>query len=416
MNTNIKWSQRRKAQFISAKSNSHYKEIHQKLLNLNLFKHLPSFNTRKYDSREYFTVLEQASIYRMSIKQTCLMQRFLGRWYPSPEQVMKCCREISSERMANFVNSALKLQFNALPKKIQQQLYKSRILIIDFHQDCYYGNKTNPHVKKSRVKKSTNLFYEYLTADLYCKNGCFTIALFHRTPGECIFSLMKKLLEHVQKIISIKTILFDGEFATLDILQLLIQKGIKFLGRKSRTDVVKVHIDKYYQNSKWINNRKWRPIRLHSWKSICKNLNVEICPQNIHGVMKFMVKSPGWDIKPEYAEKLYRKRFNIETGYRDKHKFQLFTCTKILSTRLLVFLMATLLWNCWQCFLIWLRSLKSYTRYLPREFQIQISANWFKNFLGKIFHDSQNFTYSKEGIQKKILGTVNKGMCFLEQS
>ena len=398
MNPHITWSQSRSVQFLSARSNSHYKEIHQKLLNLNLFKDLSSFTTRKYDSREYFTVIEQASINRMSIKHTCLMQRFLGRQYPSPEQVMKCCREISSERMAKFVNSALKLQFNALPKNLQHQLKKSAILIIDFHQDCYYGNKTNPDVKKGRVKKSTNLFYEYLTADLYCKNGCFTIALLHRTPGECIFSLTKKLLDHVQEIISIKTILFDGEFATLDILHLLLQKGINFLGRKSRTEVIKRHIDEYYSNSKGITTRKWRPIRLHSWKSICKNLNVEICPQNIHGVMKFMVKSPGWGIKPEYAEKLYRKRFNIETGYRDKHKFQLFTCTKILSTRLLVFLMATLLWNCWQWFLIWLRALKSYTRDLPREFQIQISANWFKTFLAKIFHDSQNFTNSKEGI------------------
>ncbi|TXT59720.1 MAG: hypothetical protein BAJALOKI1v1_1380012 [Promethearchaeota archaeon] len=50
-----------------------------------------------------------------------------------------------------------------------------------------------------------------------------------------------------------------------------------------------------------------------------------------------LVKSIGWTITPYYADKLYGKRFGIETGYRDKHKYQIFTCTKILSTRHMFF-------------------------------------------------------------------------------
>ena len=386
MNYKKRWSKKRRIKQLHHRNNSRYKEVRQRLLNLNLLKNLSAFNTQKYDSKEYFAALEYASLHQISIKQTCLMERFQGRTCPSPEQVMKCCRKTSPELITNFINFALKTQFNALPKKIQQQLKKSGTLIIDFHQDCYYGEKDNPYIRKSKTKKSTNLFYEYLTADLYCTNGCFTIALFHRTPGKTIISLMTQLLNYVEKVISLKIVIFDGEFAAIDVLTLLLRKGVKFLGRKSRTIRVKEHFHTYYDSPDWEKKRKWRLIEMHTRKPKDKTVIVEICPQNIHGNMKALIKSPGWSITPNYADKLYRKRFNIETGYRDKHKFQLFTCTKILSTRLLAFLIAVLLWNCWQSFLIWIRSLKSYSQDLPREFLFQITANWIKFYLKKMLY------------------------------
>ena len=398
MTYNQKWSKKRRVKLLSDRAHPLYKKIHQGILSLNILNHLPSFNTYKYDSHTYFAVLEYASVYQQSVKQTCLMNRLQGRNYPSPEQVMKCCRTISPEVMTNFVNIALQSQFKALPKVIQHQLKKSRTLIIDFHQDCYYGDSSNPHVKKGKAKKSTTLFYEYLTADLYCKNGCFTIALIHRIPGERIFSLLKKLLEYVEQIIEINTILFDGEFATLDFLHFLLQKGVHFLGRKSKTKLVKAHLDTYYRKSNWKGDRKWRPIELRSKYSKCKAVSVDICPQKVHGKMKFLIKTPNWTLSPKHAEKLYGKRFNIETGYRDKHKFQIFTCTKILSTRLLICVMAILLWNCWQGFLIWIRALKSYSADLPRDFQVLITISWFKYYLKTIFQFYERYKNQKEVI------------------
>ncbi len=386
MNYKKGWSKKRRGKSLCARNNYRHEKIHQKLLHLNLLKELSPFNTRNYNSKEYFAVFEQASLHKTSIKQACLMKRLQGTKYPSPEQVMKCCRKISPETMTNFINSALQSQFNALPKNIRQQLKNSGTLIIDFHQDCYYGNKDNPHVRKSKVKKSTNLFYEYLTADLYCKNGCFTIAILHRAPNKDIFSLTKRLLKLVEKVISFKVVIFDGEFATVDVLDFLQHMGVKFLGRKSRTVRVKAHLNTYYRSPDWENKRQWRPIELRSKNSRSKTVCVEICPQNVKKEMKAMVKSLGWSITPKYADKLYRKRFNIETGYRDKHKFQIFTCTKILSTRLLIFLISALLWNCWQGFLIWIRALKIYSKDLPREFLIQLTAHWVKFSLRKMLY------------------------------
>ncbi|MHA1492133.1 MAG: hypothetical protein ACTSRI_21095 [Promethearchaeota archaeon] len=386
MNYRKGWSKKRRAKLLCFRNNSRFKKIYQRLVNLNLLKELTPFNTHKYDSRDYFTAFEYASLHKISIKQACLMKRLQREKCPSPEQVMKCCRNVSPEMMTNFVNSVLKEQFSAIPKHIQRHIKKSGILIIDFHQDCYYGDKDNPHVRKSKVKKSTNLFYEYITADLYCKYGCFTIALYHRKLGDAIFTLTKHVLKSVGKTVDLKTVIFDGEFPTIDVLNFLQRKGIKFLARKSRTKRVKEHLSMYYGGPDWKLKRQWRPIELRSNRSNSKKVCVEICPQNIRGEMKTLIKSPRWSITLKYADKLYGKRFNIEMGYRDKHKFQIFTCTKILSTRLLFFLISTLMWNCWQVFLIWVRSLKSYSKDLPREFLIYLTVNWVKLLLSQMFY------------------------------
>ena len=120
MNYKKGWSKKRRVKQLYHRNNSRYKEIRQRLLNLNILKNLSAFNTRKYDSKEYFAALKYALLHQISIKQACLMERFQGRKCPSSKQVMKCCRNISLELMKNFINFALKTQFNALPKKIQQ--------------------------------------------------------------------------------------------------------------------------------------------------------------------------------------------------------------------------------------------------------------------------------------------------------
>ena len=266
--------------FLSIKRNHPYfMTLHQDLVHLDLLGELPAFTTKKYQSYEYFKMFEYASLHNISLKQGCIISRFQQQRVPSPEQIMKCCRKISSEEMIHFINKALARQFTNLPKSVQQQLLQSSIIFIDFHQDYYYGNSNNPHVKKGRLKRSTTYFYEYLTADIYSKNGSFTIAILHRTPHERIISLIRNLISYIETILPPKIIIFDGEFANIDVLVLLKEKGIKFLARKSRTQNVKKHLEKYYSSSNWEKRRKWRSIEFQSWRSKTKAILVDICPR-----------------------------------------------------------------------------------------------------------------------------------------
>ncbi len=286
--------------------------------------------------------------------------------------------------MTHFINKDLARQFINPPKSIQQQLLQSGIIFIDFHQDCDYGNPNNPHVRKGRVKRSTPYYYEYLTADLYSKKGSFTIAILHRSPHEKIISLIKRLIESIEAIPPPGAIVPDGEPAHIDVFALLKEKGIKFLTKKSRTQKVKEHLEKYYNSPNLEKRRKWRSIEFRSWRSKTKSNFIDICPKKVHGEKRTIIKSPDWVIIPQKADALYKHRFCIESGYRDKHKFQIFTCTKILSTRLLVYLIAVLLWNYWQTYLIWTHISQIREAFTSRQQSLWFSITWIRFYLEKL--------------------------------
>ncbi|TXT59719.1 MAG: hypothetical protein BAJALOKI1v1_1380011 [Promethearchaeota archaeon] len=171
----------------------------------------------------------------MSAKQFSLLVRTYGRSCPSPEQLMKCCRNTSPEAMTTFVNDALAAQFTIFPRYLHKPIKKFRTVIIDFHKDCYYGTEDNPYVKKSKTYRSTTLSYECITADLYCSKGIITVAFLIRLSGASVSKLAIKLMEPVENLLKPQIVLFDGIFATIKFLDFLSNKKIKFLGRKSKT-------------------------------------------------------------------------------------------------------------------------------------------------------------------------------------
>ena len=81
-------------------------------------------------------------------------------------------------------------------------------------------------------------------------------------------------------------------------------------------------------------------------------ITVHVTFQRVHTEMKALVISPDLDWTPEEAEQWYGKRFNIDTGYRDKHQFQARTSSKALAVRYLILLFAYIFWNLCQIFFL----------------------------------------------------------------
>ena len=142
----------------------------------------------------------------------------------------------------------------------------------------------------------------------------------------------------------------DGEFPTVRVLRKLEEMNIACIARKIMTPRVKTALAPYTREEPHNWQREWHKVDLRdSW---IKKLSVpiEVTPQLVNGKVKALMKTPFLDITPTQADKLYKLRFNIETGYRDKHLFQPQTCSVNLSTRLFLFLIAIYYWNIWQLF------------------------------------------------------------------
>lgn len=318
-----------------------WKKLHPAIL-------YPGFNTPRYKPKSFISPIELAATHDWSISGAARFLRDCKLSCPSSELILKCLREDPPDIMEDFINQSLRSYYNALPRKIRNNIEKKGILIIDFHIDPFYGENYNHNIKKGPLKHSTNKGYNYLTADVYNDSFNVTIAVIHRPPKVKTHELFFKLLEKVTCILKPRLILMDGEFPTVRILRKLAEMNVPYIARKNMTQRVKTSLALYKKIEPHNWQRRWHRVDLRdSW--IRKlTVPIEVTPQCINDKIKALMKSPFLDITPKQADKLYKLRFNIETGYRDKHLFQPRTCSVNLSTRLFLFLIAIFFWNLWQ--------------------------------------------------------------------
>ena len=338
-----------KKQMISSKiSNSRsflnllhsWNEMHPAILN-------PGFNTARYKPKSFILPIELAATHDWSISGATRFLRDHKTSCPSSELILKCLRDVSPDKMEEFINNSLKSYYHKLPKKLRSDIEKRGILIIDFHIDPFYGHRDNPYIKKGPIKHSTNKGYNFLTADVHLDSFNFTIAVIHRPQGAKIHELFLKLYEKVQSILKPCLILMDGEFSTVRIIRKLEELNIQYLARKSMTSRVKDSLVHYKDVKPRDWERKWHEVQLQD-KWIKKlTISIEVTPQLINGNIKALMKSPSLNITPQHASRLYKHRFNIETGYRDKHLFLPRTCSLKFCTRLFLFFIAIFFWNVW---------------------------------------------------------------------
>ncbi|MFX0062356.1 MAG: hypothetical protein ACFFC7_09235 [Candidatus Hermodarchaeota archaeon] len=142
----------------------------------------------------------------------------------------------------------------------------------------------------------------------------------------------------------------DGEFAKVRIFEGLLQQGIPFLVRKNVTNRLFGLKLAYELTDNWL-----RLLQVHvvTFQDHSKRhqATVHVIFHQTKGEMKALAFSPQLQFGPKEAERLYSRRFSVETGYRDKYVFQARTTTLHLSIRLLLYLFAIILWNLWQAFL-----------------------------------------------------------------
>lgn len=328
-----------------------YKNLHARWQKRTPLNELELFHSRDFAPADFLRPLSLAAVGNLSITSACTYYRTRKIPCPSPELLLKHCREEDPEQMEIHVNQTLERHFRDLPGKIRRGFRKRGTVIIDFHVDPYYGDPENPYVTVGKVKQSTSLGYSYLTAELYAPRGKQTIAVIFRRPGESINDLFGDLLSRVELILQPKLLLFDGEFAIVRILKELQSRGIPFIARKSITSRLKTLALAYSLTDHWERLRTFRAMSFLD-KTKTHEVTVQVTFQRVKGNMKALVAPLSLPLTPKEADRLYRQRFAIETGYRDKHPFQARTCSKNLSVRLLLFLLAILLWNLWQAFLL----------------------------------------------------------------
>lgn len=332
-------------------NHSTYKNLRAQWRRQTPLKDLEALNTRDFFPKDFFKPLELASFENLSISCASMYFRALSQEIPSSETILDICHIEGEENMEIYLNHELEQQFLRLPSKIRRNFKRRGMIIIDFHTDPYYGERDNPNVVTMKKKHGTNKGYSYLTADLYSPKGCQTIALVQRKPGVAIETLFGDLLARIELILTPKLILMDGEFVAVKVLESLFEKRIPWIGRKSMTQRLQPLALAYKLTDNWKEQRQFTAIELLA-KDKRTSTTIHVTFQQTYEELKALAISPLLRITPDVAEAYYSLRFNIETGYRDKHLFQARTTAKTMDVRFFILLFAIVLWNLWQAFLI----------------------------------------------------------------
>jgi hypothetical protein len=222
------------------------------------------------------------------------------------------------------------------------------LLAIDTHNVCYYGQRT-PNIIGGLRKQGTKWFFGYATAILLNDRRRYTVGLMPLTPNYKFHEIVRTLLDQVAaKGLKIRGVTLDAAFGGGETFLLLQQRGLAYaipLQRFSKND----------SRNRLFEGRN-RQVRWTQWKTKGKHLTV--CTRTVlsKGSRRTMVLAfGGWagdracnvHRLAQKQRRLYRRRFGIETSYRQKNQAQAKTTSIDADYRLLLEGVAYLLRQVW---------------------------------------------------------------------
>ena len=303
-------------------------------------------------------VLLFAAARRKSIHDACGRLRGV----PSDETLRKALYATLPDirELERRINAALA---DRLPKSFGKRPQR---IAIDLSEIPYHGQPQHDarEVRRGKPKSGTTHFHVYASAYVMQHGQRFTLAMTYVWKGETTAVVVKRLLRQVRRIgVKVRFLLLDKGFFNVEVVRYLQAARCPFLmpafgrGRRAKRPTS--------GSLRELLTRKRSGWTRYTWTStagqratvsmcvVCKNYAGE---RNRHGRRTHVYAY--WGIEPrsfEWVYETYRKRFGIETSYRQMNEVRIRTTTRSPLLRLLFVGIALILRNVWVwCHLNWL--------------------------------------------------------------
>lgn len=248
-----------------------------------------------------------------------------------------------------------------LPKALSR---KARIVAIDLTLIPYHGQPAHDvrEIYRGKPKSGTTHFHAYATLAVTHKGHRYTLALARVEHGEAMKDVVQRLLGIVRRRgLKIKFLLLDKGFFHVAVIWYLQRAGHGFIipavprGRKPKPPKQPTGLrlllkkkDGYYSHLLTGKvGRKRRSARV----TICVATKEYLHRKTGQRREKKLLYAV-WKVRrtPDEIRETYRKRFGIETSYRQMNEARIRTCTRSPRERLLFVGIALVLRNVW----VWL--------------------------------------------------------------
>lgn len=288
------------------------------------------------------------------------------------DQTIRNALEESLPEMAALERGLNRALATDLPKAMRR---RARMMAIDLTLIPYHGRPLhNPkEIYRSSPKSGTTHFHAYATAVIVHKGHRYTVALTHVEHGEPMKKVVQRLLAVVRRRdLKIKFLLLDKGFFSVEMISYLkraghgfvipaVPRGRKPKGRKKATGLRALlkQNNGYYVHTLTSNTGGKRR---STTVTICvasktyrhKKTGKRRCKKLLNAVSKVR-------LSPRDICEIYRKRFGIETSYRQMNQARIRTCTRDPRQRLLFVGIAMVLRNVW----VWLHFKLAKRKYDP---------------------------------------------------
>jgi hypothetical protein len=241
-----------------------------------------------------------------------------------------------------------------LPRCMRRRSWE---VAIDWHLNPYYGqpHKSRNEIYYGQPKQGTTKFHAYASACVVEYGRRYTLALTWVRRHESKTKALGRLLARIRVIgLKIRCLLLDREFFNLPVIAFLQQENLPFLmpvkfsgprpkGRRKATGLRAIKRQA----------AGWYP---HTMKSGKRQAPISVCV----GYRRHSNRKDGkrkchkllfaaWRVRgsPTEIRERYRKRFGIETSYRQRRQGRIYTCTRDPHLRLFFVALAFLLRNVW---------------------------------------------------------------------
>ena len=290
--------------------------------------------------------------------------------------IFAACRDLADAPCDQTIRNALEATLpgitelerrlnRSLATELPKALFrKSRRIAIDLTLIPYHGQpyQDEKEIYRSKPKSGTSHFHAYATAAVVHKGHRYTLALTRVEYGEKMKVVVQRLLAIVRRRqVKVRFLLLDKGFFSVEVISYLKRAKVGFIipamlrgrkpkGRKKATGLRALRKKKngYYQHTLTGKvGEKQRSIRV----TICvasKYYTHKKSDKRRRKKLLYVI----WKVRltPREIREAYRRRFGIETSYRQMNEARIKTCTRDPQLRLLFVGIALVLRNVW----VWL--------------------------------------------------------------
>jgi Transposase DDE domain len=288
---------------------------------------------------------------------------------------LETIRQALLQALPGTVEELLPLTTRALQRRLPKALTRRpRTMIVDVHLRPYYGDPKTPGVFRGKPKAGTKYFFAYATLLVMRRGQTYTVGLTPIVNGQEQTTYLQRLIEQAaQAGLRVRRLLLDRGFYAANTIQWLQDQSISFVmpmirrGKSGHTKATSTGTAVFFVKGR----RGWTQ---HTWtarrrrgqrKDDVPTVTVDVCiaprpepskrsrqrrgkKRRKRGPLVYVCHNI--QRTPAKIVELYRKRFRIETSYRQLGEGLAATCSTNWVLRLLLVAIALVLRNLW----IWL--------------------------------------------------------------